>query len=57
VELLAEGPVHPDLAVGAYVHKCPAGKTESIMVCAKDMYLDYFQDFNPTPIGLYMRAC
>jgi hypothetical protein len=56
-ELLAEGPIYPDLAVGAYTHKCPAGKTESIMVCGKDVYLDYFQDFNPSPIGMFMRTC
>lgn len=56
-ELLAEGPIYPDLAVGSYTHKCPGGKTESIMVCGKDVYLDYFQDFNPSPIGMYMRTC
>jgi hypothetical protein len=56
-ELLAEGAIYPDLAIGSYTHKCPAGKTESIMVCGKDVYLNYFQDFNPSPIGMYMRTC
>ncbi|KAF2677972.1 carbohydrate-binding module family 18 protein [Lentithecium fluviatile CBS 122367] len=56
-ELLGEGIIKPNLAVGTWASECAAGKKKSIMICGKNMYLDYFQDFNPSPIGLYLRVC
>ena len=37
---------------------CAAGQTVSYEVCSHgDFALDYFQDYNPSPIGLYIRQC
>lgn len=37
---------------------CPAGTTISFeMKAVGDTSLDYFQDFNPSPIGLYITSC
>jgi hypothetical protein len=36
---------------------CPAGETYSVEMTAKgDTCLNYFQDFNPCPIGLYVNV-
>jgi hypothetical protein len=38
--------------------KAAAGRRVAIQVCSDgDLELSYFQDFNPEPIGLYMRVC
>ena len=38
--------------------KCKAGQTVSYEMCASgDFSLNYFQDYNLSPIGLYVRAC
>ncbi|KAL5113882.1 hypothetical protein ACEQ8H_008232 [Pleosporales sp. CAS-2024a] len=37
---------------------CAAGHTVSYELCSNgDLSLDYFQDYNPSPIGMYVRAC
>ena len=37
---------------------CAAGQTVSYSICGSgDTSLDYFQDYNPSPIGLYIRQC
>ncbi|UPX16890.1 uncharacterized protein EKO05_0007272 [Ascochyta rabiei] len=37
---------------------CAAGQTVSYEICSSgDFSLDYFQDYNPSPIGLYVRQC
>lgn len=37
---------------------CAAGQTVSYEICGNgDFSLDYFQDYNPSPIGLYVRQC
>lgn len=37
---------------------CAAGQTVSYKICGNgDFSLDYFQDYNPSPIGLYVRQC
>ncbi|KAL1655281.1 hypothetical protein SLS61_002167 [Didymella pomorum] len=37
---------------------CAAGQTVSYEICGEgDFSLDYFQDYNPSPIGLYVRSC
>ncbi|MBK5655643.1 MAG: hypothetical protein I4N50_28560 [Rhizobium sp.] len=38
--------------------ECAAGKTVSYEMCSGgDFALEYFQDYNPSPIGLYVREC
>jgi hypothetical protein len=38
--------------------ECAAGQTVSYEICGEgDFSLEYFQDYNPSPIGLYVRAC
>jgi hypothetical protein len=37
---------------------CAAGQTVSYEICGNgDFSLDHFQDYNPSPIGLYVRQC
>jgi hypothetical protein len=37
---------------------CAAGQTVSYEMCSEgDFSLEYFQDYNPSPIGLYVREC
>lgn len=37
---------------------CAAGQTVSYEMCSKgDFSLEYFQDYNPSPIGMYVRQC
>jgi hypothetical protein len=37
---------------------CAAGQTVSYMMCGSgDFSMDYFQDWNPSPIGMYVRQC
>ncbi|KAL1797123.1 hypothetical protein ACET3X_003729 [Alternaria dauci] len=37
---------------------CEAGKTVSYEICGSgDFSINYFQDYNPSPIGLYVRQC
>lgn len=37
---------------------CPAGQRISYEMCSGgDFALDYFQDYNPSPIGMYVRGC
>ncbi|KAF2634066.1 hypothetical protein P280DRAFT_464215 [Massarina eburnea CBS 473.64] len=57
--LLGKGIAKPGESWSTWTGECAkdAGKTVSFMLCGKDFELVYFQDFNPSPIGLYMRAC
>jgi hypothetical protein len=37
---------------------CAAGQTVSYEMCSEgDFSLEYFQDYNPSPIGMYIRQC
>jgi hypothetical protein len=37
---------------------CAAGQTVSYEMCSEgDFSLEYFQDYNPSPIGMYVRQC
>lgn len=37
---------------------CAAGQTVSYEMCGSgSLNLNYFQDYNPSPIGLYIREC
>ncbi|CZT20316.1 related to GPI anchored cell wall protein [Ramularia collo-cygni] len=37
---------------------CAAGTTQSIEVCsAKGLSLEFFEDYNPSPLGLYITSC
>ena len=37
---------------------CPAGRAISVELKASgDIFLNYFQDYNPSPIGLYITKC
>ncbi|USP76680.1 hypothetical protein yc1106_03954 [Curvularia clavata] len=37
---------------------CPAGQRISYKLCTdSDFSLEYFQDYNPSPIGMYVRQC
>jgi len=38
--------------------ECAAGERVAYEMCSEgDFALDYFQDYNPSPIGLYVRQC
>ncbi|KAF2137171.1 uncharacterized protein K452DRAFT_312603 [Aplosporella prunicola CBS 121167] len=38
--------------------ECQAGKTVSYEICGEGSFsLNYFQDYNPSPLGLYVRKC
>jgi hypothetical protein len=51
-------PVRPGQNVHAGSHACQAGDKIAIEMCSSDdLYLDYFQDWNPSPIGLYVTIC
>ncbi|KAF1951549.1 hypothetical protein CC80DRAFT_480755 [Byssothecium circinans] len=54
---IATGPVKPDVSWTAHTEKCLAGQRVSYLLCGKGFKLKYFEDFNPSPIGLFMRAC
>lgn len=39
-------------------YPCPAGRTVTFDMSSRGGYsLSYFQDYNPSPIGLYVRVC
>jgi hypothetical protein len=38
-------------------HPCPGGESVAFEMSASGVDLEYFQDWNPSPIGLYIRAC
>jgi hypothetical protein len=38
-------------------HPCPGGESVAFEMSASGVNLEYFQDYNPSPIGLYIRAC
>jgi hypothetical protein len=50
--------VAPGNSYTVYSDACAAGQTASYSVCGTgDFALNYFQDYNPSPIGLYIRSC
>lgn len=55
---LASIPVAPGNSYTITSGDCAAGQTVSYEICSNgDFALDYFQDYNPSPIGLYIRQC
>lgn len=54
---LSTKPVWPGSSTLAWTGPCKAGKKIAIEVCSKGIELEYFQDWNPSPIGLYVRQC
>jgi hypothetical protein len=50
--------VAPGNSYSIATFSCPAGQKIAFELSAKDSTsLTYFQDFNPSPIGLYITAC
>ena len=50
--------VAPGNSYSISTFSCPAGQTIAFEMSAKDSTsLTYFQDYNPSPIGLYITAC
>lgn len=50
--------VMPGGAWTADTFDCPAGQRISYEMCSSgDFSLEYFQDYNPSPIGMYVRQC
>ncbi|KAI9762810.1 MAG: hypothetical protein M4579_000163 [Chaenotheca gracillima] len=50
--------VKPGNSYNIATFDCPAGKTASFELKAEgDTKLTYFQDYNPSPIGLYITVC
>jgi hypothetical protein len=51
-------PLKPGKKMSVYDGACPAGHRFGIQVCSDgDLSVNYFQDSNPEPIGLYIRVC
>ncbi|KAF2249655.1 hypothetical protein BU26DRAFT_409495, partial [Trematosphaeria pertusa] len=55
--LVAKERIYPGKKMNIIQKECPAGLRVGVMLCGKGFSLEYFQDFNPSPIGLYIRAC
>lgn len=50
--------ISPGNSYTAYTSDCQAGQTVSYELCSSgDFSLEYFQDYNPSPIGMYVRQC
>jgi len=50
--------VTPGTSIVVETFSCPAGETVSFELIAKSgTSLTYFQDYNPSPIGLYITTC
>ena len=50
--------VEPGGAWSVATFDCPAGQRIAFEMCSTgDFALDYFQDYNPSPIGMYVRQC
>jgi hypothetical protein len=49
--------IEEDTKISAWSGPCEAGKKVGYEVCGEGIDLEYFQDYNPSPIGLYMRVC
>ncbi|KAF3052451.1 hypothetical protein E8E11_009127 [Didymella keratinophila] len=55
---LASMSVAPGNSYAVTSGACAAGQTVSYEICSEgDFSLEYFQDYNPSPLGLYVRAC
>jgi hypothetical protein len=52
------GNVTPGNSYTIVSDSCAAGQTVTYQMCATGgLSLDYFQDYNPSPIGAYVREC
>jgi hypothetical protein len=57
-EKLGKKHITPGSKTQVWSGPCEAGKRVAFAVCADgDLEIEYFQDFNPAPIGLYMPVC
>jgi len=55
---LASMSVAPGNSYAVTSGACAAGQTVSYEICSEgDFSLEYFQDYNPSPLGLYIRSC
>jgi glucan endo-1,3-beta-D-glucosidase len=54
---LNDVPVRPGTTYWIADHKCTPGTVGFEMSGSGGFALEYFQDYNPAPIGLYVRAC
>lgn len=55
---LGDQTVAPGNSYSVATFDCPAGETIAFEIGARgDTYLKYFQDYNPSPIGLYITVC
>jgi hypothetical protein len=55
---LGSGSVAPGQDIVISTFSCPSGQTVSYEVSSvSGTKLEYFQDYNPRPIGLYIRSC
>jgi outer membrane biosynthesis protein TonB len=58
VDVVASVELSPGNTYSVESGDCEAGKTVSYMMCGSgDFSMDYFQDWNPSPIGMYVRQC
>jgi hypothetical protein len=56
-EYLSAQAIEEGTSMLAWSGACEAGKKVGYEVCGEGVELEYFQDWNPSPIGLYMRTC
>jgi hypothetical protein len=54
---LNDFPLSPGIDYWVADHPCPAGQSVGFEMSGNGINLEYFQDYNPKPIGLYIRAC
>jgi hypothetical protein len=55
---LGKKPIKPGQKIHVWSGPCQAGEKVAFAACADGtLELEYFQDFNPEPIGLYMPVC
>jgi hypothetical protein len=49
----------PGHSYNIYSGDCAAGQTVTYEMCSHggDFSMEYFQDWNPSPIGMYIRQC
>ncbi|ORY11707.1 ubiquitin 3 binding protein But2 C-terminal domain-domain-containing protein [Clohesyomyces aquaticus] len=55
--LVGVAPAVPGTKTLVATRECPAGQKIGMLMCGSGIELNYFQDFNPAPIGLYIRQC
>lgn len=57
LEIIATGPLQAGRSWSVHTQDCLAGEVKNYMLCGMGFNLKYFQDYNPEPIGLYVRTC